>query len=117
MTTGKKRARQILFAVVVSFCLSGCLPPSSVINMVSPGMTRQQVIDVMGEPVSTTATYTNEYLNYALAEGCRVSVPLVRCPLTSYFVRLTGGKVDAYGRSADIGTIQATPHSAATERK
>jgi hypothetical protein len=72
-------------------------------NSVAPGMTKQQVIDVMGEPVSTTVTYTNEYLNFALAEGCRISMPMIRCALTPYYVRFINGKVETFGRSADFG--------------
>ena len=87
----------------LTLCLSGCIPPASLMTSISPGMTKQQVIEVMGEPVSTTVTYTNEYLNYALAEGCRVSMPMIRCALTPYYVRFINGKVDTFGRTADFG--------------
>jgi hypothetical protein len=86
-------------------------------NLISLGMTKQQVIEVMGEPASTTATYTNEYLNYSLAEGCRVSMIVIRCPLTPYFARLTNGKIDAYGRSGDFGTMQKSPQKSIIEQK
>ena len=100
---------QITFVSILFVCLCGCIPPSSNMNMISLGLSKQQVIEILGEPVSTTATYTNEYLNYAFAEGCRVSIPTVRCPLSPYFVRIINGKVDAYGRSGDFGTMQVIP--------
>jgi hypothetical protein len=117
MTARMVVTKQILCIAALSMWLCGCIPPSSDMNLISLGMTKQQVIEVMGEPDTTTATYTNEYFNYALAEGCLVSMTLIRCPLTPYFARFINGKVDAYGRSGDFGTMQKSPQKSIIEQK
>lgn len=102
---------------ILMLCLCGCHAPSSNMNMVSLGMTKHQVIEAMGDPVSTSAIQGREYLNYALAEGCRDSLALGgRCATTPYYVRLIEGKVDAYGRHGDFGTTQMTPQKIIVEQ-
>ena len=73
-------------------------------NSVSLGMTKQQVIEVLGNPNSTSAMQGKEFMNYLFTENCP---PLANgCASTAYFVRLIGGKVDAYGRHGDFGTSE-----------
>jgi hypothetical protein len=92
-----------LFVGALLLCLCGCHAPASNMNRVSLGMDKQQVIEVMGDPTSTSAMQGKEYLNYALAEGC---TEIHRCVATPYYIRLIGGKVDAYGRHGDFGTTE-----------
>jgi len=78
---------------------AGCLAPSSNINRVSLGMTKEQVIKAAGNPVSITGQGNVEILNYRLMETWRE-----RRHGTAYFVRLVDGKVQAYGRNGDFGS-------------
>ena len=55
--------------LLVALCLTGCLTPASKINAVHLGMTKAEVLAVMGPPTSITADEHAEYLNYSLAEG------------------------------------------------
>jgi hypothetical protein len=102
---------------ILMLSLCGCLAPASNINMVSLGMTKQQVIAVMGDPASTSAIQGKEYMNYSLAEDCQVS-PVIggKCLTTPYYIRLIEGKVDAYGRHGDFGTTQMTPQKIILEQ-
>jgi len=51
--------------VLVALCLTGCLTPASKINAVHLGMTKAEVLAVMGTPSSVTADEHAEYLNIA----------------------------------------------------
>lgn len=83
----------LLFAVL---SLSGCLTPASKINAVHLGMTKAEVLAVMGPPASITADQTAEYLNYGLAEGFTTGYTAVQTP---YEIKLVNGKVVSYGRA------------------
>jgi hypothetical protein len=85
--------KQILGISLLALLVLGCASAGR-INNVSIGMTKQQAIAVMGEPTSTSAKDGVEYLNYTLSRG------LFR---DDYYVRLTQGKVDAFGRAGDFG--------------
>lgn len=80
-------------AVLVLFVL-GCAS-SSRMNDVNIGMTKQEVIAAVGQPTSTSAKGDVEYLNYRLYRGGFMN--------DDYFVRLTEGKVNAFGRAGDFG--------------
>ena len=53
-----------LFALL----FAGCLTPASKINAVHLGMTKAEVLAVMGAPTSVTADEKAEYLNYFVKE-------------------------------------------------
>jgi outer membrane protein assembly factor BamE (lipoprotein component of BamABCDE complex) len=74
-------------------------------NSVSLGMTKQQVIEALGPPVSTSATQGVEYLNYRFSETPYHANYGLSTP---YFVRIVGGKVDAYGRLGDFQENKTT---------
>jgi len=82
---------------LVALCLSGCATASRM-NRVSLGLTKSEVVAKMGTPASTAAKDNTEYLIYMLAPRggayARETYP--------YFVRLRGGKVDAYGLQGDF---------------
>ena len=88
------RIKQLLCILVLSLLMIGC-SSSKKINQISIGMTRDQVIEQMGKPNSTSAKDDVEYLNYKLASGSFFR--------DDYYVRLVDGQVDAYGRSGDFG--------------
>jgi hypothetical protein len=95
---------------LASLLLAGCAT-SSHLNRVSVGMTKQQVVEAMGEPQSTRATQGTEYLIYHLKESSTLgkaweslldggSVP--GYGESDYYVRVYNGRVDAYGKVGDF---------------
>lgn len=82
----------IFIAIVFVF---GCATPSKKLNQINLGMTKKEVIEIVGEPNSTSATKNVEILKYRLATGGFFT--------TEYAVRLQDGKVDAYGEVGDFG--------------
>ena len=82
--------------------LAGCATKPSPLSKVSPGMTRDEVVQTLGKPVSTSAGEGVEFLNYLLSDGRSKQ---------AYYVRLREGKVDATGKvgdyqSSDDPTVQ-----------
>jgi hypothetical protein len=82
------RAVGLVLAVVL---LAGC---ASQMNQVKLGMTRDQVINAVGAPSSTSAMDNIEYLKYQLCSDWIFT--------DRYYVRLSDGKVDAFGRVGDF---------------
>jgi len=95
---------RLLTLFVFAAILLGCAT-SSIINSVELGMTKSEVVAVMGDPVSVSAKGATEYLNYALSE---TSDDAYYGFTTPYYVRLVNGRVDAYGRSGDFDSTQPT---------
>ncbi len=95
--------RILLLALALLFV--GCAM-SSKMNHISLGMTKQEVIDIMGSPVSTSAAEGMEYLNYNLSEtGFGLDDALLR-KRTPYYVRFKDGKVESYGRFGDFDSTK-----------
>ena len=88
--------------IVIFLLLSGCAT-SGKMNLVSIGMTKAQVIEALGPPVSTSAADGVEFMNYRLSETDDDALMGVTTP---YFVRIVDGKVNAYGRHGDFGTTE-----------
>jgi len=95
---------RLITLLVVAATVVGCAT-SSIINSVELGMTKSEVIAVMGDPVSISATGQTEYLNYALSETGDDAYYGITTP---YYVRLVNGRVDAYGRTGDFDSTQPT---------
>lgn len=96
----------LLAAVVV-----GCAAPASNFNRLSVGMTKADVIQVMGQPQSISAKEGVEYLLYTLGEGLTLgSDPYGRAKIDQtrnlYYVRLKAGVVDSYGRVGDFDSAK-----------
>ena len=78
------------FSILCALCLVGCVgQPSSTINRVALGMSKDQVLKVMGSPTSITADQNAEYLNYSLREHPNIFQP---CQ-----IKIVNGKVESYG--------------------
>src|SRR5437879_2398144 len=102
-TTQEKpmKSRLAIFTVVV---LAGCTTGSSNMNRVSIGMTKAEVVRVLGQPESTSGSQGSEYMIYTLRDRLdgRPFVDLMPHEvLGHYYVRLTGGRVDAYGSTGE----------------
>lgn len=93
-------------AVPLLVFLTGCIGPVGYTRSLSKlhvGMTKQEVIRVMGEPNSVAAAEGVEYLNYHLAPAGPMSdLSLIH----TYFVRIREGKVDAFGRRGDFDSTK-----------
>ena len=85
--------------VALTFALIGCATASRMNNL-SVGMSKQEVLRVMGTPNSTSATSGTEYLTYNLAEDASYRAN------AEYFVRIKDGKVDSYGRKGDFDSTR-----------
>jgi outer membrane protein assembly factor BamE (lipoprotein component of BamABCDE complex) len=89
------RTNWILALLSATLLLTGCAISASRMNSLRLGMTKAEVIEVMGNPQSTSAKSDVEYLRYRfLSEGIFAS---------EYFVKFQDGKVDAFGRAGDFG--------------
>ena len=77
--------------------LAGCATSAGKMNGLSVGITKQEAIRIMGKPKSTSASQGVEYLIYVL-DASKVDL----LPPTDYYVRLSDGKVDSYGRVRDL---------------
>ena len=84
---------KLLILLFVSFLFFGCAATSKKINNLSLGMTKKEVVDVMGNPSSTSETKGVLYLKYRLRDGLISD---------DYYVRLIDGKVNAYGRFGEF---------------
>ena len=82
--------------------LAGCATAYK-ISGVQLGMTKDDVIRVMGKPTSVSAQGGSEYLNYALSE---TDNDAGRGWTKPYYVRLINGKVESYGRSGDFDSTK-----------
>lgn len=84
------------------YFLSGCAT-SGKLNNVSIGISKEEVVTAMGNPVSVSAQGGIEYLNYRLSE---THDNAVRGWTTPYYVRLVKGKVDSFGRAGDFDSTK-----------
>ena len=92
-----------VFVVVLSVLLIiGCATAHK-ISSVQIGMTKDEVVKVMGPPASTSAKGGTEYLNYSLSETDDQAFHGITNP---YYVRLINGKVDSFGRLGDFDSTQ-----------
>lgn len=101
----RKISINLLFCLAL---LSGCVHPSAgKMNNLAVGMTKQEVVQVMGLPVSTSAQAGAAYLTYQLDEEnfVRSQGHLVR-----YYVRLIDGKVESFGRVGDFDSTKDQKH-------
>lgn len=88
--------RVITILTTVLF-LSACATASNM-NKLSLGMTKPEVIRVMGTPDSSAAQGGAEYLEYQHLEYIG--------HYAYFFVRLANGKVDAYGKKGDFDSTK-----------
>ncbi len=90
----------LLLAIIL--IIAGCAT-SGIINSVQLGMTQEEVIAVMGKPVSVSAQGGSKYLNYKLSETDDDAFYGFTTP---YYVRLIDGKVESFGRMGDFDSTK-----------
>jgi len=74
-------------------------------NMLELGMTKQQVVSLLGEPISISSKDDTLYLRYYLHEKL-VGSPSRDAEYKYYFVRFVGGKVESFGRVGDFDSAK-----------
>ncbi|GBE07069.1 MAG TPA: outer membrane protein assembly factor BamE [Phycisphaerales bacterium] len=84
------------------FILSGCATTIKTNNL-SIGMTKQEVIAVMGEPISTSAISGLEVFRYHLQTAEQI---IWKGGHNEYFVRFVNGKVESYGKMGDFNSTK-----------
>ena len=85
--------------------LVGCTTSSDSMTELSMGMTKGEVIKLLGKPDSVSATNGIEYFTYTL----RTETSFTRNTFGyqgQYFVRLVNGRVDSYGKVGDFNSTK-----------
>jgi Short C-terminal domain/SmpA / OmlA family len=92
----------LIFALLVGVLLAGC-ESSAKLNNIKIGMTKDEVQSVLGTPDSTSAQANVEYMTYYLdaESGYGRDQP--------YMIRLVNGKVESFGRFAQLFDLYNRP--------
>lgn len=93
--------KYILLLVTLSFTMLGCVKSANRTNLISVGMTKQKVIEILGAPRSSAAQGSIEYMNYAFFEMYDNSNKPA-----DYFVRILDGKVESFGKRGDFDSTK-----------
>ncbi len=87
--------KRTIFTLLGIVLLIGCAASPQNMNKLRLGMSKTEVIDTMGNPVSTSARQDVEFMQYRFRSDGLFS--------SDYYVKLQDGKVDAFGRAGDFG--------------
>lgn len=90
-----KRATTLLACTLLAGCQAMMYGTAADMNALSLGMSRADVVQRMGAPISTDATANSETLHYRKMERVGGWWP------TGYLVKLEGGKVVAFGKEPE----------------
>ncbi|MEI7999535.1 MAG: hypothetical protein WCH62_08535 [Candidatus Omnitrophota bacterium] len=99
------------FILLVCLGIIGCATVPA-LNNVSLGMTKAEVVKVLGAPSSVSAKDNTEYLKYedhSFATNWRRQNEQEKGFYTStpeFFVRLVNGKVESYGKVGDFDSAK-----------
>lgn len=94
----------LLSSLALLGLVAGC-ESSSALNQMHLGMTKQEVISLLGTPDSTSAQANVEYLTYYLEVNTQ-NGPVRDEP---YFVRLLNGRVESFGRYRVLDDLYLRP--------
>ena len=90
-------------AAILGIVLAGCMSTSAnKLNNIHIGMTRSEVVALLGVPDSTSAQGSIEYLTYYLNNDASSRDQ-------PYSVRLVNAKVESFGRFAQLADIYNRP--------
>jgi len=89
--------RRIFIMFILAGLVIGCAGSAKKINNVTLGMTKPEVVEVMGEPDYSSVREGVEILNYKLTSNSLFT--------DAYIVRIKQGKVDLFGRRSDFGSL------------
>ncbi|MGA2444613.1 MAG: SHOCT domain-containing protein [Opitutaceae bacterium] len=88
--------------LLLAMLLTGCMTADKT-NDIKIGMTKDQVIAILGTPDSTSAQANIEYMTYYLISNTSYGRDL------PYSIRLVDGKVESFGRFAQLSDIYLRP--------
>ena len=91
----KMRIKQMVMLSMVFIFMLGCAGAASRMNSLNVGMTKTEVINVLGTPDYTSGKKDIEILCYKLTSSSFFT--------DSYFVIIKQGVVDRFGRQGDFG--------------
>jgi hypothetical protein len=86
---------------IVSVLLSGCFAKAGRTSGVHYGMSKQEVVAVMGAPVSVGTHGSSQYLSYSVCDTENQTPNGIMRP---YVVQLIDGRVESYGTTGDVGS-------------
>jgi hypothetical protein len=114
-----------ILILTILFLLMGCAGTASKTNQLNLGMTKSQVIEVMGEPTSSHATDGVEYMVYRLTAGSTAgtnagcaALALITFGIAytkeecsggqriDYFAQFKEGKLISYGKVGDFNSTK-----------
>ncbi len=101
----------IILLLVVA--ISGCAT-SAKLNDISLGMSKQEVIHILGYPASTSAKQGVEYMKYKLY-GAWDGDMRVGGGAELFFVRIINGVVESYGRIGDFDSTNMSEPKATND--
>jgi hypothetical protein len=87
----------LLIGCLAAIFAVGCAGSSKKINHLAIGMTKAEVIEIMGDPSYTSGAGDVEILSYHLTNNSLFTDP--------YDVRLKQGKVERFGRQGGYGSF------------
>ena len=93
-----------MYAALIFLAISACIATSANLNTISLGMSKSEVIQAVGSPDSVSAQGSVEYLIFHWASPKQLIAD--ENNLGHYFIRLTNGRVDAYGEKGDFDSTQ-----------
>jgi outer membrane protein assembly factor BamE (lipoprotein component of BamABCDE complex) len=96
--------KKIIIAAILSGILCGCVTTASRMDGLNVGMTKKEVIHIMGKPSSVAAQGNGvEFFRYELPS----TVAQVEYHITQeYYVKFEDGLVDSYGRMGDFNSTK-----------
>jgi hypothetical protein len=90
--------------ILITLCvlsLNGCV--ASNLNLIETGMNKKQVLEIMGDPITTSTQQECEYMIYGLYDS--------NLNYRSYFVRLINGRVEAFGCPGAFNSTRVPEHT------
>ncbi len=101
----------LCMVLLVAVLSSGCADANK-LNKIRIGMTKGEVVAVLGDPLSVSAQGKAEYLNYRFSETDEDASNGVTKP---YYVRLMDGNVESYGKLGDFDSTKDPTIAVKTE--
>jgi len=100
-----------LWVVLVIFFLAGCgTITAKKMNRLSIGMSKAEVLGVMGDPATTKADEKIEILEYKLMTDMQEWWTSSSDQRQNFWIVLEHGKVTKFGRAGDWGMAQPDTH-------
>jgi hypothetical protein len=103
-----KTKLSLLALILLGALLAGCMS-SAELNKLQIGMTKDQVIALLGQPDSTSAQANVEYLTYYLEVSDVAYNRYSNEGEKAYMVRLVDGKVESFGRFLQLFDLYNRP--------